>query len=165
MSAFPQSRHDHDACAATALASAERIAEERGVRFTALRHYVLEMILASHKPVGAYDVLSALAREDSPAKPSPPTVYRALDFLLAQGFIHRIDSLNAYAGCFAPARAHRSRFLLCRGCGAAAEIDDSELDSALAHAAAARGFAVERQTVELTGLCPECRTDGAAMVK
>ncbi|MBN9533210.1 MAG: transcriptional repressor [Alphaproteobacteria bacterium] len=163
MTGFPQHAHDHEACAARVLEEAERITRERGVRFTPLRRYVLEIILASHKPVGAYDLLTALAREDSPAKPSPPTVYRALQFLQEQGFVHRIDSRNAYAACFAPETTHRGRFLLCRICGCAAEIDEPALDGTLKAVAARTGFSVEHETVELSGLCHECR-DGSAHV-
>ena len=149
--AFPHS-HDHDACQSGALHSAEHLAGERGVRFTKLRRRVLEIVLASHRPMGAYDVLKELA----PAKAAPPTVYRALDFLLAQGFVHRIDSLNAYIGCFAPERRHRSHFFICSQCGRAAEIENDALTAALAQAADAAGFAVQRETVEISGLCSEC---------
>ena len=87
-------------------------------------------MLESHKPMGAYDVLGQLARAGK--RPAPPTVYRALDFLTRAGFVHRIDSLSAFVACFAPAKAHRSHFLLCRACGRAAEIEDTALDAALA---------------------------------
>lgn len=150
---FP-ARHDHRACMADTLAMAERLAGTRGEKLTALRRRVLEIVLASHKPVGAYDVLGAMARDG--AKPAPPTVYRALDFLRAQGFVHRIDSLSAFVACFAPETAHRSHFLLCRACGRAAEIDDPALDAGLERAARDAGFTAERETVEITGVCGEC---------
>ncbi len=152
---FPTADHDHDACAAKALAQAEKAADSRGLRFTPLRHDVLEMLLASHKPVGAYDVLGALAREDSPARPSPPTVYRALEFLLEQGFVHRIASLNAYAACFAPGTRHRAHLLICRSCGQTAEMADRNLEDALDDAAGT--FTIEHECVELSGLCAECK--------
>lgn len=148
---FPRA-HDHKSCQTSALHAAETLAEKRGVRLTPLRRRVLEIVLKSHRPMGAYDVLKEL----SPERPQPPTVYRALDFLLSQGFVHRIDSLNAYIGCFAPAEPHRSHFLLCERCGRAAEIHDDALTHALRAAAHAAGFAVQRETVEISGLCPEC---------
>lgn len=151
---FLSSSHDHDACAAKALAEAERAAASRGARFTPLRHYVLEILLASHKPAGAYDILGALAREDSPARPSPPTVYRALEFLLKQGFIHRVATLNAYIACFAPETRHRAHFLICRVCGQAREVHDRNLEDALDDAAGR--FKTESECVELTGVCEEC---------
>jgi Fur family zinc uptake transcriptional regulator len=147
--------HNHRACIADTLAAAEALAQGRDEKLTNLRRRVLEIVLESHRPVGAYDILGALARDGG--KPAPPTVYRALDFLRAQGFVHRIDSLNAFVACFAPAKAHRSHFLLCHACGGAAEIEDAALDSALASAAASAGFTPEHETVEITGLCADCR--------
>jgi Fur family zinc uptake transcriptional regulator len=129
-------------------------AEALGGKLTPLRRRVLEIVLESHAPMGAYDVLAALTRDG--ARPQPPTVYRALDFLRAQGFVHRIDSLNAFAACFAPEKAHLGHFLLCRACGRAMEIDDPALDDALAGATRRAGFTAERETVEITGVCADC---------
>jgi Fur family zinc uptake transcriptional regulator len=151
--AFP-AVHDHSACMAGTLAVAEALARARGEKLTPLRRRVLEIVLESHRPIGAYDVLATLARDRT--RPAPPTVYRALEFLLGQGFVHRIDSLNAFVGCFAPEKAHRSRFFLCLRCGRAAEIEDESLDKALVAAAARAGFAAERETVELAGVCGDC---------
>lgn len=148
--------HDHHACMAGSL----RVAENLGARLTPLRRRVLEIVLESHKPVGAYDVLATLARDG--AKPAPPTVYRALDFLKDQGFVHRIDSLNAFVACFAPGRTHRSRFFLCRACGRASEIEDAGLDAALSAAAKRAGLTIERETIEITGVCAECASSNRA---
>ena len=154
-------RHDHATCKADTLAMAEALALDRGENLTKLRRRVLEIVLESHRPMGAYDVLGALAQDGT--KPAPPTVYRALDFLRAQGFVHRIDSRNAFAACFAPDTPHRSHFLLCRACGQAAEIGDPALDSALADAAGRAGFTAEGETVEITGLCADCRKDSSTI--
>lgn len=136
------------------MAEAERLCRERGARLTSLRRRVLEVVWGGHKPVGAYDILEVLRGERGVA--APPTVYRALEFLMEQGLIHRVESLNAYVGCSAPGTEHGSRFLICRSCGRAAEIDDTRLDDAIAETAAAAGFTVEHRTVEITGLCPAC---------
>ncbi len=154
---FPRA-HDHKSCQAGALEAAGQLAEARGVRLTPLRRRVLEIVLESHRPMGAYDVLKVLCAP----RAQPPTVYRALDFLLRQGFVHRIDSLNAYIGCFSPERPHRSHFLLCESCGRAAEIHDDALVAALGAAASAAGFAVRRETVEISGLCPQCASSISA---
>lgn len=151
---FPQAAHDHTRCVRTALASADALAWRRGARFTPHRRRVLEIILGSHRPVGAYEVLEAL--REGRRKAAPPTVYRALDFLLRAGFIHRIDTLNAYVACFAPERRHRTHFLLCRTCGRAAEIEADGLGAAVERAAIEAGFVVERETVEIVGLCAAC---------
>lgn len=153
---FPRARHDHEPCVRDALDAAEALARERGLRFTPLRRLVFEIVLGGHRPLGAYDILDTLSRTYDRRKPAPPTVYRALDFLMAQGLVHRIGMLNAYVACFASGRGHRLHFLLCRLCGCAAEIEDAALAGALSRAAEAAGFAAERETVEISGLCPDC---------
>jgi len=157
---FPAADHDHAQCVRTALDAVERVCEARGVRLTALRRRVLELVWQGHRPVGAYDVLDALSRERG--RVAPPTVYRALDFLLHHGFIHRIERLNAYIGCPQPGTNHVGHFLICRQCGSAAEVADARTDRAIAREAAAVGFSVERETVEISGTCPGCRPHDAA---
>ncbi|MEW5726723.1 MAG: Fur family transcriptional regulator [Pseudomonadota bacterium] len=152
---FPSPHHDHATCVAHAVAAAEAECRRRGARLTDVRRRVLELVWSGHQPVGAYAVLEALAREGFCA--APPTVYRALDFLLAHGLVHRIERLNAFVGCSHPGIPHAGQFLLCTGCGAAAELDDPAIDAALSAAAARMGFSAARQTVEIEGLCPACR--------
>lgn len=153
---FPRARHNHEPCIRDAREAAEALARERGLRFTPLRWLVFEIVLASHRPIGAYDILNELARAPGRRKPAPPTVYRALDFLMRLGLVHRIDTLSAYAACFAAERRHRVHFLLCKACGCVAEIEDGALEAALSRAAEAAGFAAERETVEISGLCRDC---------
>ncbi|MCE9649906.1 MAG: transcriptional repressor, partial [Parvibaculum sp.] len=86
----------------------------------------------------------------------PPTVYRALDFLMAEGLIHKIESLNAYLGCGEAGRPHESQFLICRDCGTAEEIVDAGLDKALEAATRRARFEVERKVVEIAGICERC---------
>ncbi len=155
--AFPSAHHNHGDCVAHALSAAEAHCRVSGGRLTPVRHRVLELIWGSHRPVGAYALLEALGREGFPA--APPTVYRALDFLLAQGLVHRIERLDAFVGCSHPDRVHCGQFLLCAGCGAAAELDDPMIRDALTAGAERAGFQVARQTVEIEGLCPDCRAD------
>ena len=152
---FAPAGHDHAACRRTALANAEALCRARGARLTAQRRRVLELVWERHAPVGAYDLLARLSAEGT-SRVAPPTVYRALDFLLAHGLIHRIESLNAYLGCPQPEVRHDGQFLICRNCQAAAEMRDAAVDSALRAGARAHGFTVETETVELRGLCPAC---------
>jgi Fur family transcriptional regulator, zinc uptake regulator len=147
--------HDHDSCIDTALDSAAQLCAKRAARLTALRREVLRLVWRGHEPAGAYALLAALRRSHPGA--APPTVYRALDFLIEQGLIHRIESLNAYVGCARPERPHVSQFLICSKCSAAAELDDPLIAEAVLRRAGELGFAVERQTIELRGLCPRCR--------
>lgn len=148
--------HRHHADEVVAQASAE--CERRGVRLTALRKRVLEMVAHSDKPVKAYDLLDQLKREHTGA--APPTVYRALDFLMEQGFVHRIESSNAYLGCPHPQHRHPSQFLICESCGVTMELEDAELDQRLFAQARAQGFKPTRQVVEIRGECARCSGQG-----
>ncbi len=152
---FQTASHDHDNCVETALDRAAQLCAARGARLTELRRQVLRLVWGGHEPVGAYAVLESLKRSHPGA--APPTVYRALDFLIEHGLIHRIESLNAYVGCSRPERPHVSQFLICGKCGAAAELDDPAIARAVLRRAAELGFVVEQQTIELSGLCPRCR--------
>lgn len=148
--------HDHSRCVSHALAEAESICARQGLRLTALRKRVLELVWASHKPLGAYDILAVLSEEDG-RRAAPPTVYRALDFLLENGLVHRIASLNAFIGCSQPEHAHQGQFLICRSCHAAIELEQASISEAIVGAAVKVGFAVETQTVEVIGLCGGCK--------
>lgn len=147
--------HDHGHCRADALARAEVLAAERGLRLTPVRRRVLEILLEAHKAMGAYDVLTRLAAEGFGNQ--PPVAYRALEFLEAQGLAHRIRRLNAYTACMHPGEAHAPAFLICRVCETVAEAPAAPVMAALTKAAAQTGFAVERANVEALGLCPACK--------
>jgi len=151
---FPPQKHNHHRCVEDALAAAQRVCEERGARLTSIRRRVLELVWRSHEPVAAYDVLEHLRPEKPNA--TPPTVYRALEFLLEQRLIHRIESLNAYVGCAEPELEHTSQFLICTGCGSAAELNADAIDRAVAKQAAALGFTVSATTIEVAGVCASC---------
>jgi len=149
------SAHDHAHCAGDVLARAEAMAAAGGLRLTPVRKRVLEILLEAHRALGAYDVLNRLAAEGFGNQ--PPVVYRALDFLVEHGLAHRIQRLNAFAACMHPGTAHSPVFLICRSCHVVAEADGAGVSEALAAAAGAAGFAVERSTVEALGLCPACK--------
>ena len=149
------SAHDHARCAGDVLTQAEALAADQGLRLTPVRKRVLEILLEAHRALGAYDVLNRLAAEGFGNQ--PPVVYRALDFLVEHGLAHRIQRLNAFAACMHPGTAHAPVFLICRTCHVVAEADGAGVGQALAAAAGAAGFAVERSTVEALGLCPACK--------
>ncbi|WP_425450051.1 Fur family transcriptional regulator [Virgifigura deserti] len=153
-SAFPHRHHNHQRCVDQALGKALSLCEERGARLTSLRRRVLELVWRSHEPVGAYDILEQLQRDGHRA--APPTVYRALEFLRDQGLVHRIESLNAFVGCPYPDESHVSQFLICTACSEVAEIDGTKIRAAASRNAAAAGFAIDRLTIELRGLCARC---------
>jgi Fur family zinc uptake transcriptional regulator len=148
--------HDHSHCVHSALAEADTLCARQGLRLTALRRRVLELVWASHKPLGAYDILAVLSEQDG-RRAAPPTVYRALDFLLENNLVHRIASLNAFIGCNHPEHAHQGQFLICRECHVAVELEQKVISEAIVLSALNVGFAVEGQTVEVVGLCAGCR--------
>jgi Fur family zinc uptake transcriptional regulator len=157
---FAEAAHDHDACVEAALAAAEETCERRGLRLTALRRRVLRIVWSSHRPVGAYDVLEELNAGGHRAL--PPTVYRALDFLVSNGLVHRLETLNAFIGCASPTRGHRAQFLICTDCRRVVEFDSPAIDRALAETADDQDFEIEAQAVELSGRCAVCRAEARA---
>jgi Fur family zinc uptake transcriptional regulator len=100
-------------------------------------------------------MLDALKSEGHAA--APPTVYRALEFLLEQGLVHRLERRNAFVGCSRPESPHAAQFLICTRCGRVAELDEPAIGAAVREGARRLGFSVLRQTVEAEGLCPDCR--------
>ncbi len=151
---FPDPNHDHADCVARALKTAETLCRQKGLRFTALRRRVLELIWDSHKPVGAYDILESL--NQSGKRAAPPTVYRALGFLIEADLVHRLDSLNAFIGCADPRHSHSGQFLICRECLSVAELDDNEISSLVQDKVSRMGFTAVDQMLEIQGLCEEC---------
>ena len=152
---FPDDTHDHGACISQALGAAAELCSKRGARLTALRRRVLEIVWQSHKPLGAYTILEVLTADGRSA--APPTVYRALDFLVAHG-------LGAQAGlveCLrrlprAGARGYEPVPDLSPLCGVTAEVDDQAVEAAIDNTAAAHGFRPVGHMVEISGLCPTC---------
>lgn len=133
---------------------AETLCRRRGVRLTEQRRRVLAVVCASDRPLGAYEILAAI-RQASP-RAAPPTVYRALDFLQAQGLVHKLETLHAYVGCTRPEHEHAGQFLICTACGDVTELADEGIRRSLRQAAAASGFRPQRRVVELTGTCAHC---------
>lgn len=143
-----------------ALREAEEACLRRGGTLTPLRRQVLELVLEAEAPVGAYALLDRLKQSRPGA--APPTVYRALDFLLEHGLVHKLERLNAYIGCadaghgHAQDHHHPHQFLICRRCGATAEITDHGVAHAIEAAARRAGFALAVATVEIEGTCARC---------
>ncbi|HXV74213.1 MAG TPA: transcriptional repressor [Sphingomonadales bacterium] len=147
-------RHDHRRCLVAALHAAEALCRARGARLTPSRKKVLKMVLAGHAAVKAYDLIAAFDGGRGTTK--PPTVYRALDFLLAQGLVHRIESLNAFIGCPSPGAGHASQFFICDTCQGVSEMDARPLTHAIASKARAARFRVTRHNLEIHGICAAC---------
>jgi len=151
---FKAPNHQHTLCLESALSKAEHCCLQRRLRLTPIRRRVLELVWRSHEPVKAYDILEILRDEKKGS--APPTVYRALDFLQKVGFVHKIESLNAYVGCGEPGHPNTSQFLICHQCGVVAELDDAEIEDLITDKARRLGFRIKHQTIEVQGLCTEC---------
>ena len=137
------------------LREVEAACEARGLKLTPLRKRVLELVARAKKPVKAYDLLDSLKAERENA--APPTVYRALDFLLENGFIHKLESINAYTGCHHPSEKHTVPFFICDTCASATELCDSKVATMLIRQAEQLGFTPAAQTLEVHGVCARCR--------
>lgn len=153
---FPSPDHDHARCSAAVLSHAEAVCRERHERLTPMRRQVLSILADSHKPLGAYEILE-LAAPDGP-RPAPITIYRALDFLIEQGLVHRIESRNAFLAC---GQRHENgalvAFLICESCGAVGEAPAETISEAIATSAKGLGFCPKMSVIEVTGLCAHCR--------
>ena len=150
--------HDHDRCIKAALASANSLCAEKNARMTTTRESVLRLLWQSHQPLGAYQLQDQLSRLLN--KPvAPATIYRAVDFLLGLGLIHRIASLNAYIGCPFPNSEHSNLFMICSDCGSVAEVAHNTLNGLLQNICDRSNFTLQSQSLELFGQCPQCRSE------
>lgn len=154
---FPAPGHDHAACASDALREAEAICVKRAQRLTPIRRRVLEALLASHHPLGAYELIEKISMRGGP-KQAPITVYRALDFLRDNGLAHRIESRNAFIACV---HNHDSGdpvvFLICEKCGAVGEAASAAVAETIRNASRAAGFTPKTPVIEISGVCAHCR--------
>lgn len=146
--------HNHNDCITDAVDKAGAICKQRGLKLTDTRRRVLELVWQSHEPMGAYEILAQFNNEGRNS--APPTVYRALDFLQENGFVHRIASLNAFVGCICPEHGHQGSFLICKVCNQTKEITDRSLQKEINSVAEKEGFKVESLTLEISGTCPNC---------
>src|SRR5438270_4953189 len=150
--AFPAPGHDHGRCTADALTHAERVCKARAQKLTPIRRQVLQALLSSHRPLGAYEVIDNLAK--SMPRPAPITIYRALEFLRANGLVHRIESRNAFVACVhAHAAGDLVVFLICERCGAVGEASSPEVAATLRSAARGAGFTPKSPVIEISGIC------------
>lgn len=172
--------HLHDVQSFTAediskrLIAAKKQCQKRGVRFTPLRQQIYTLVLQARRPVGAYDLITQLqqmrlAQADdvaaknesaknvqSPKNVAPPTVYRSLEFLLEQGLIHQLTSINAYVPCCHPRAQHTAAFLICDECSRVQECSSLPVQEITSFAEEA-GFSVSQSVIELSGRCQACQ--------
>lgn len=146
--------HDHSVCATRTLQAAEERCAQEGLRLTSVRRKVLELLLEEHRAMGAYAILDALRNAGFGSQ--PPVAYRALDFLSAHGFVHKIERLNSFVACAHPEQDHSPVFMICRVCESVAESCAPQADGVLGDAARAAGFQIEKAVIEAEGVCPDC---------
>lgn len=146
--------HNHQQCVDDALKIADHLCTERGVQLTAIRQQVLALIWESHKAVKAYELLDRIKPLQAAAKPA--TIYRALDFLLAQGLIHRVESLNAFVGCSCSGHQHEQLLLICKQCEQVEERMAAGVMQVLAEEFRQAGFSAHSKAIEVHGLCRRC---------
>jgi Fur family zinc uptake transcriptional regulator len=145
----------NDARIATTIAAAERWCAERQVRLTAQRRRVLEIVAAQPAAVGAYEILQQMT--ENGRLPAPISIYRALQFWVQQGLVHRLASRNAFVACSAPAAPHAAQFLICQRCDGITEFQEPTVRAAIDARARALGFAISACTIEAIGTCAGCR--------
>ena len=146
--------HDHAHCTADLIARAERTCERRGSKLTGQRREILSSVAQSHSAVGAYDIIERMA-EHGP-RPAPITVYRALDFLLAHGLVHKIESRNAFVACSHSHEGQPAALLICESCGTVAELDAPEIFKLVGEKAKAQKFMPAHTLIEMSGTCGPC---------
>ncbi|MDO6588256.1 transcriptional repressor [Salipiger sp. 1_MG-2023] len=152
--------HDHAGCITAAVSAAEAHCATNGLRFTPVRRKALEILLQEHRALGAYEMLDLL--RDAGFGSQPPVAYRALEFLVANGFAHKIERLNAFVACAHPGASHSPAFMICRACDSVAEAQSAPARGSLGDVARAAGFQIERTMVEAVGLCPNCAEKAAS---
>jgi len=147
--------HDHARCIARAMAHVDSACAEEGLQMTPVRRRVLEILLEGHRALGAYEILDRLRAEGLGSQ--PPVAYRALDFLRRAGFVHRIETLNAFVACTRVGEGHVPAFLICRQCRHVIEAAAEPSRGHLERAADGAGFEIETAVREAEGLCADCR--------
>jgi Fur family zinc uptake transcriptional regulator len=125
-------------------------------KLTPGRRRALDVLEAAGKPLGAYDMMELLGRDGR--RPAPISVYRALDFLVEHGYVHRLASRNAFLACAHRHTAHDPvAFLICDNCGRVDEATSQRLATSLGEVAEKSGFTPRAEVIEIAGRCSQCR--------
>ncbi len=133
---------------------AEHYCQENGLNFTPVRRKVLEILIQKNTAIGAYEILDLL--REAGFKNQPPVAYRALEFLVQNGFAHKIEQLNSFIGCMHPGKDHSPAFMICRNCDSVSEEEALTRNFSVSQIAAKAGFTIEKAVIEARGLCHSC---------
>ena len=133
----------------------EEICKSNKLGLTEIRKQVFEIIVKNNKPIKAYEILDKISNINN--KPShPPTVYRAIDFLIENGFVHKLNSINSFVGCFHPKAHKECYFLICKKCNVYQECCDDSLKDRISKTAIHNNFVISNTTLEIEGHCLGC---------
>lgn len=154
---FPAPEHDHGLCLDDAMERAQKAFDVKGLKLTPLRRAVFQEIASSHRAIGAYEVLEAIARKGE--RLAPISVYRAIDALVEAGLVHRFESRNAFFACHT-GHEGRQMVLACDVCGRVAEVASDDVFSGIDRAARAATFTPRTAVVEVWGVCAACAAEG-----
>ncbi|WP_265976037.1 transcriptional repressor [Brucella intermedia] len=150
-----ESSHNEKPVPDPRLEQAAKVCSRQGGKFTPLRRRVYEILCSASRAMSAYQLMAYLETETG-RRVGPPPIYRALDFLLQQGLIARLESCNAYFAYKSPVRTQPSVFYICANCGTIDEAMNSAVEAEIAKTAAKVGFDVRYRIVELKGICARC---------
>lgn len=154
---FPAPEHDHGLCLDDAMERAQKAFEVKGLKLTPLRRAVFQEIASSHRAIGAYEVLEAIASKGE--RLAPISVYRAIDALVEAGLVHRFESRNAFFACHT-GHEGRQMVLACDVCGRVAEVASNEVFTGIDTAARTAAFTPRTAVVEVWGVCAACKAEG-----
>lgn len=146
--------HAHPKSDSEMLQLAQARCKSRGVQLTPIRRKVLEILHSHENGLKAYELLACI--QEHQANATPPTVYRALDFLIEHGLVHKIESINQFIACRHESHPLPELFMICRHCGKITELHDHALMQALMDCIRKTGHQPDCREVEVTTTCPDC---------
>lgn len=145
---------DHKNCLKDLEKKIEITCQEQNLKFTDLRREVFLIISKNHGMIKAYDILAQMRKKNPSTE--PPTVYRALDFLMENNFVHKINSLNSYVTCYHLVDEGFCFFLICSKCGSVEESLDSRFSDLIFSSAKKHKFLFQKSSLEIEGVCNKC---------
>ena len=145
--------HNHNNCISTSLSELEKYCQKSDQKLSKVRRKVLEILLESHKALGAYEILDKLKSNGFASQ--PPVAYRAINFLLKVGFVHKIEKFNSYIACTNPGKSHKPAFLICRKCNLVSETIQKPSNE-ISLEAKNNNFCIENSIIEIIGVCQNC---------
>ncbi len=146
--------HDHKECSKTVIEHAKEVCRKGSLNLTPIRKKVLEIVASNHKPARAYDLLAKL--KEGGFSDKPPTVYRALDFLIEHKMVHKLNTINAYVACFNNETEEVSCFLICEKCQDIEEFQDEGIIKAIANISKSKNIDVRNINLEISFKCDQC---------